>query len=146
MNKTELLITPAEAIRLSHTRTISDFDIVKDLTAEFEKDLTADADDVKENQWFYSMCLLSAIWNAGRIQGIREERKKKNICISAETTARTVSIPVLNLKQMSDYQWQLNCLNDRLEHPEKYADSENVEETIEHLHKWLAEHQVEEVK
>ena len=65
MNKTELLITPAEAIRLSHTRTISDFDIVKELTAEFEKDLTAE--DVEENQWFYSMCLLSAIWNAGRL-------------------------------------------------------------------------------
>lgn len=137
MNKTELLITPAEAIRLSHTRTIFDFDIVKDLTAEFEKELTAE--EVEKNQWFYSMCLLSAIWNAGRIQGIREERKKKNISISAETTARTVSIPVLNLKQISDYQWQLNCLNDRLEHPEKYADSENVEETISHLRKWLEE-------
>lgn len=137
MNKTELLITPAEAIRLSHTRTISDFDIVKDLTAEFEKDLTAD--DVEENQWFYSMCLLSAIWNAGRIQGIREERKKKNISISAETPARTVSIPVLNIKQMSDYQWQLNALNSRLEHPELYEASENVEESIEHLRKWLEE-------
>lgn len=137
MNKTELLITPAEAIRLSQTRTIADFDIVRVLTAEFEKDLTAE--DVRINQQYYTFLLLSTIWNAGRVQGIREERKKKNISISAETTARTVSIPVLNIKQMSDYQWQLNCLNDRLEHPEKYADSENVEETIKHLRKWLEE-------
>lgn len=137
MNKTELLITPAEAIKLSHTRTISDFDIVKDLTAEFEKDLTAE--DIKINQQYYTFLLLATIWNAGRVQGIREERKKKNISISAETTARTVSVPVLNIKQMSDYQWQLNALNSRLEHPEYYADSENVEEHIEYLRKWLEE-------
>lgn len=137
MNKTELLITPAEAIRLSQTRTISDFDIVKDLTAEFEKDLTAE--DVKINQQYYTFLLLATIWNAGRVQGIREERKKKNISISVETTARTVSVPVLNIKQMSDYQWQLNALKSRLEHPEYYADSEDVEETIAHLRKWLEE-------
>lgn len=141
MNKTELLITPEEAIRLSKTRTISDFFIVQDITAKFENGLTAE--EVEQDPQYYSMLLLVAIWNAGRVQGIREERKKKNISVSAESTTKTASIPVLNLKQMSDYKWQLNCLNDRLEHPEKYADSENVEETIEHLRKWLAEHQAE---
>lgn len=139
MNKTELLITPEEAIRLSKTRTISDFFIVQDITAKFENGLTAE--EVEQDQQYYSMLLLVAIWNAGRVQGIREERKKKNISVSAESSVKTVQIP--RLKMMSDYKWQLNCLNDRLEHPEKYADSENVEETIEHLRKWLTEHQAE---
>lgn len=139
MNKTELLITPEEAIRLSKMRTISDFFIVKDITAKFENGLTAE--EIEQDQQYYSMLLLVAIWNAGRVQGIREERKKKNISVSAENSVKTVQIP--RLKMMSDYKWQLNCLNDRLEHPEKYADSENVEETIEHLRKWLAEHQAE---
>ncbi len=139
MNKTELLITPEEAIRLSKTRTISDFFIVQDITAKFENGLTAE--EVEQDQQYYSMLLLVAIWNAGRVQGIREERKKKNISVSAENSVKTVQIP--RLKMMSDYKWQLNCLNDRLEHPEKYADSENVEETIEHLRKWLTEHQAE---
>ena len=39
------------------------------------------------------------------------------------------------------YKWQLMCLNDRLENPEKYRkQGENVEEHIEHLRKWLDEH------
>ena len=34
---------------------------------------------------FYSLWLMSAVWNAGRVQGIREERrKKKNIDKLAE--------------------------------------------------------------
>ena len=41
---------------------------------------------------------------------------------------------------MSDYKWQYNCLMDRLEHPEKYQDTEDVEAAIERLKKWLAEH------
>lgn len=51
------------------------------------------------------------------------------------------AIPVLDIPQVSDYQWQLNCLNDRLEHPEKYAAFENVEERIAYLRKWLKEHE-----
>ncbi len=142
MNKTELLITPAEAIKLGNMRTISDFSIVQDITAEFQSGLSAD--EIEANEQYYTWVLLVAIWNAGRVQGIREERKKKNVSISAETPTKTASIPVLNLKQMSDYQWQLGALNSRLEHPEYYEDSENVEETIERLRKWLAEHKESE--
>lgn len=50
--------------------------------------------------------------------------------------------PEVELKMMSDYKWQLMCLNDRLENPDKYrAQGENVEEHIEKLQKWLAEHE-----
>lgn len=48
-------------------------------------------------------------------------------------------VPIVDIPQISDYEWQLNCLNDRLQHPEKYEDFENVEETIAKLRKWLAE-------
>lgn len=48
-------------------------------------------------------------------------------------------VPIVDIPQISDYQWQLDCLNDRLQHPEKYEDIENVEETIAKLRKWLAE-------
>lgn len=49
-------------------------------------------------------------------------------------------LPVLDLPQMSDYQWQLNCLNDRLEHPDEYEGRENVPEVVAKLRKWLEEH------
>lgn len=50
-------------------------------------------------------------------------------------------IPLIDLPWVSDYKWQLDCLNDRLEHPEKYAAFENVEERIAYLRKWLKEHE-----
>ncbi len=49
-------------------------------------------------------------------------------------------IPLLNIPFMSDYKWQLNCLKDRLENPEKYEAIENVPATIERLKQWLVEH------
>ena len=50
------------------------------------------------------------------------------------------TIPIVDIPQVSDYQWQLDCLNDRLQHPEKYAPSEDVEEHIAQLRQWLATH------
>ncbi len=139
MNKTQILVTPQEAVKLSNILQFDIQHIVNDIAIEFQNNQSAE--DMQKDPQFYSLWLMSAIWNAGRVQGIREERKKKNVSVSAESSVKTVKIP--RLKMMSDYKWQLNCLNDRLEHPEKYADSENVEETIEHLRKWLAEHQAE---
>lgn len=49
-------------------------------------------------------------------------------------------VPLVDIPSMSDYKWQLMCLHDRLEHPEKYRDTEDVDATIERLKKWLAEH------
>ncbi len=54
------------------------------------------------------------------------------------------TIPIVDIPQVSDYQWQLDCLNDRLLHPEKYEWFENVNETIERLWKWLKEHTEQE--
>lgn len=85
-------------------------------------------------------CLNS--FHYGVMVGIQKERERRRK--AAEKQKQTVSIPVLDIPQMSDYKWQLNCLIDRLEHPEKYADSENVEEHITQLRKWLAEHSPDE--
>lgn len=51
----------------------------------------------------------------------------------------TGTVPIVDIPQMSDYKWQLDCLNDRLEHPEKYEPFENIEEHIAKLRQWLAD-------
>ncbi len=61
-------------------------------------------------------------------------------CILEDGTVLN-DIPIADIPMMSDYKWQLNCLNDRLEHPEKYSKTENVEETIKKLKQWLAAHE-----
>lgn len=53
------------------------------------------------------------------------------------------TVPIVDIPQMSDYQWQLSCLKSRLEHPEYYESSENVQETIRKLRIWLEEHKEE---
>lgn len=51
----------------------------------------------------------------------------------------TRTVPIVDIPMMSDYKWQLGCLKSRLESPENYADSENVEEVIAKLRQWLTE-------
>lgn len=50
------------------------------------------------------------------------------------------TIPIVDLPWVSDYKWQFDCLVDRLDHPEKYATSEDVEERILYLKTWLLDH------
>lgn len=52
-------------------------------------------------------------------------------------------VPILDLPQMSDYQWHKRSLESRLAHPERYAGKEDVEATVARLRKWLAEHEEE---
>lgn len=54
-------------------------------------------------------------------------------------------VPLVNIPSMSDYKWQLECLQIRIEHPEYYSDTEDVEATIARLKKWLEEHTPEGV-
>ena len=79
MNKDKLevisLINPKEAINLSYYRTIEDFEIIDRIEDAYYKHTIYDRSD---NIWFHK-CLLDTIWNAGRIQGIREERMKKKM-------------------------------------------------------------------
>lgn len=53
-------------------------------------------------------------------------------------------IPVIEIETVSDYKWQLDCLNSRLENPEKYREGgEDVEAVIAKLRQWLEEHKNE---
>ena len=52
-----------------------------------------------------------------------------------------LNVPLVDLPMMSDYAWQLGALKSRLEHPEVYAQFEDVEETVAHLRQWLAENE-----
>lgn len=51
-------------------------------------------------------------------------------------------VPVIELKMMSDYKWQLRYLQSRLQHPELY-DGEEVQQTTAKLVQWLKEHSTE---
>ncbi len=56
--------------------------------------------------------------------------------VPPDTTGAT---PIVNIPMMSDYKWQKRCLEDRLKHPDKYENTEDVKATIERLYKWLEE-------
>lgn len=60
------------------------------------------------------------------------------------TTKETGPVPLVDVPMMSDYKWQLSCLQSRLENPEPYrAIGEDVEAVITDLRRWLAEHSEE---
>ena len=64
----KLLISTAEALELVQFRTLKDSYIAQDIYNEYKKTETKE----------YSLAwVLGIIWNAGRIQGIREERSKR---------------------------------------------------------------------
>lgn len=122
----------------------------------FDKHIRSDNDMI-----YAKLCALSDIYILGFISGCRAIRSKRgeHQQKSAEHIKKTAEAPqksclitesadsekqnelkVINCT-MTDYKWQLNCLNDRIEHPEKYKGvDEDVDETIAELRKWLAEH------
>lgn len=55
------------------------------------------------------------------------------------------AVPLVNFPMMSDYKWQLSCLESRLAHPEWYAEREDVNAVIASLRKWLEDHKPEGV-
>ena len=67
------LVTPEEAIKLMNTRTIADMYITEEIEKSFKNLEREVCDPIWEK-----FRLFALIWNAGRIQGIREERRKRN--------------------------------------------------------------------
>ena len=61
--------------------------------------------------------------------------------IGLQPTADLGFVPILDIPQMSDYQWQKRCLESRLAHPERYAKFEDVDAHVARLRKWLADHE-----
>ncbi len=46
-------------------------------------------------------------------------------------------VPVIDIPQISDYEYQLINLKSRIEHPEYYQEIENVPEVMKRLKTWL---------
>ncbi len=47
------------------------------------------------------------------------------------------TFPVVDIPLVSDYKWHVDCLKDRIEHPERYADTEDVAAVIENIKMYL---------
>ncbi len=62
--------------------------------------------------------------------------------VKPETISQIV--PLVDIPQMSDYEWQRSALQHRLEHPEIYRDREDLDAAIAHLREWLATHREED--
>ena len=67
----KILITPQEAIILVERRPVEDVYICTEIEREFDK-----RNGQLESALRHAL-LMTAIWNGGRIQGIREERRRK---------------------------------------------------------------------
>lgn len=70
MKRVTPMITPQEAVKFAGERTIDDMYIAVKIANEFR--------DTQPTRW-NNMKILAAVWNAGRVQGIREERRKRHI-------------------------------------------------------------------
>lgn len=75
LNNPRETLTPQEAVRLGNLRTIADWRIVEKINNYF----------YFKNKRYYVECpeyytekLLATVWNAGRIEGIRAERQRRN--------------------------------------------------------------------
>lgn len=61
----------------------------------------------------------------------------KNYPVTEFMIQGSIEIPVVDIPAMSDYRWQEMALRDRIEHPEKYRFTEDVDATIADLRQWL---------
>lgn len=154
---TKLLIDPKEAVKMLSYTFVHDVKAAKDIKEAFYEEKSAEIakafNKPEEIDW-YSLEMWACLFNAGRVQGIREERLRRRVGKKAaaeyeperkpeELSAVSAEIkpaPVPLRHQMTDYKWQCGCLEDRLEHPEKYAPFEDVEKAVKRLVKWISEH------
>ena len=67
-------VSPEEAVRLNGLRSIADIRVVEEIYDAY------DAKNHKEryrNPTWYTFSLLATCWNAGRIEGVRMERRRR---------------------------------------------------------------------
>lgn len=69
---TDIMITPKEAATFANYATQRDLSYCYELYHEYLK-----KEPFKANDLFYTMCVFACMYNAGRIQGILEERKSR---------------------------------------------------------------------
>ena len=85
---TEPLFTIEEIMQLTEHTTLTKTYIAKDIYTEYERKYEREYKDTRNSYDHYGMFLLAigTIFDAGRIQGIREERARKK-------AVQTLSIP-----------------------------------------------------
>lgn len=130
MSIKEYLITADEAVTLSGFERISALNIIADISEAVNRH--AERNGITDTE-YNTYTFLFSVFTAGRIQGIREERKKHK--------KPSVRVPRLNIKLTSDFKWQYLTLIDRLNNPDKYKEVDgDVNAVIEKLKAWLNEH------
>lgn len=67
-------LTPQEAVTLGNLRTVADFCIVEKIHNCFYSEHKR---YYSESPEYYTAKLLATVWNAGRIEGIRAERRRR---------------------------------------------------------------------
>lgn len=70
----------------------------------------------------------------------REYKVEEYVKVKNKDTQEQYLLPLVDIPMVSDYKWQSDALESRLEHPEWYEKDENVSEVIERLKAWLSEH------
>lgn len=73
MESKKPLITPDEAIKLGKCITLYDIYIANDIANEYMKEMRRSPTKLVA----VDLYTFSYVWNAGRIQGVREERAKR---------------------------------------------------------------------
>lgn len=68
-------LTPQEAVSLENFRTTADLHIINPIQDEFYRQ---NKKYYKTDRIYFYSALLMTIWNAGRIEGIRAERRRRN--------------------------------------------------------------------
>ena len=72
-------VLPAEAITLSECRPVSEFHLIEAVAEAYLKQRPIpQGSETDGTRRFYTDCFFQAIFTAGRIQGIREERARRN--------------------------------------------------------------------
>ena len=76
----ENLVPPELAVKLGNFCTVQHIEICEEISEEYCRKYPDRLKATTKGDFFFDLaCLMSTIWNAGRVQGIREERKKRNI-------------------------------------------------------------------
>ena len=94
-----------------------------------------------------SMSLRIKLKNKIMLIGLKMGFKTLNLFGVDMEHKKSVKVPVIQVNQITDYEWQEQCYKDRLENPSKYrALGEDVDAVLEALKYWLDVHKDQQEK
>lgn len=102
MIKIQPLISPQEVIAIARQHTaVSTIDIVEELCSEWNRQTITES--WEGNERFRFTCMLATLFNAGRIQGIREERQKRAYKKALRLADKILTLDPESLKTVLDF-------------------------------------------